>query len=74
MCWDQLSTTTRTACRASIDERPIAGILDRSRDSNPFRSYTIVHILSCSGDLHIGDVKHWYIDPKGVPVEQRGCR
>jgi len=40
--------------------------------SNPFNSYTILHVLYCSGDAHSGNVTREYNDLHGVPVMQRG--
>jgi len=36
------------------------GIYDNTNVLNSFNDYTIVHILYCSGDLHIGDVTRNY--------------
>jgi hypothetical protein len=36
------------------------GIYDNTNVLNNFNDYTIVHILYCSGDLHIGDVTRNY--------------
>lgn len=41
-------------------------------EQNPFRSFTVVNVLYCSGDLHAGNVTRSYSDSKGVPVQQRG--
>lgn len=48
------------------------GVFDRNQESNAFRSYTVVNVLYCSGDIHGGNVVQDYVDSNGEPVQQKG--
>lgn len=47
-------------------------MFDRVNVLNKFRTYTIIHISYCSGDLFGGDVVRPYNDKAGQPVVQKG--
>lgn len=52
LCFD-----SRSCGSQSVLKTPIAsstGVFDLSNPDNPFQDWTIVHVLYCSGDLHIG--------------------
>lgn len=72
-CWDDMSTDFFTACTTDAAPNGQTGIFSRTDPRNPFREYTILHILYCSGDVHIGHVTRPYVDEKGVPVQQNGA-
>lgn len=48
------------------------GVFDRDNNLNAFKSYTIVHVLYCSGDVHAGNTIRKYTDSQGKPVKQVG--
>jgi len=48
------------------------GILDVANQQNPYHGYTLVEVLSCSGDIHIGHKDSNFFDAKGQPAKQRG--
>jgi len=70
-CWNEVSTKagfcTTDAVPASLD-----GVYDHSNPSNPYKDYTVVHVLYCSGDMHAGNVTRDYTDDAGEPVVQVG--
>jgi hypothetical protein len=70
-CWDQVSTSG-AFCSTDASPNALTGVFDRSNPSNPYASFTIVHVLYCSGDLHAGNVTRAYDDPAGLPVVQAG--
>jgi hypothetical protein len=56
-----------------VDEHPEfpgAGILDFSRDDNPFADYSFIYVASCTGDGDLGDVTREY-SPE-LTVEHNG--
>ena len=59
VCWDS-SSTSQATCRLPLSIQQPYGIYDNTNVLNNFSDYTIVHILYCSGDLHIGDVTRNY--------------
>lgn len=72
-CWDLLTYWTTLACTRKPYPNKGEGIFDRHNYANPFQRYTIVHILYCSGDVHIGDASHIYwLDVNWRHAEQRG--
>ena len=50
---------------------PMVGIFSRTDAMNPYRNYTIVSVLYCSGDLHLGNYD-WSYFFGTVNVKQRG--
>mmetsp|Transcript_15439 Transcript_15439/g.43752 ORF Transcript_15439/g.43752 Transcript_15439/m.43752 type:complete len:447 (+) Transcript_15439:86-1426(+) len=71
-CWDK-SSTVGHLCTTNVYPQGELGVFDRSNpDVNKYADYTIVHLMYCSGDMHIGNVVRPYDDRKGVPVTQRG--
>jgi hypothetical protein len=70
-CWDETSTKLGF-CTSDVSPQQPVGIFDRSNTNNAFRSYTIVHVLYCSGDVHAGNSTRPYTDRKGKPVVQAG--
>jgi hypothetical protein len=70
-CWDELSTKGGF-CTTDAVPSDLVGVFDHSNSENPFKSYTVVHNLYCSGDLHAGNVTRVYTDDAGVPVQQVG--
>ncbi len=69
-CWDK-ATTAAGMCTTTIGPNAPVGVFDRQNDENPFKDYTIVHALYCSGDVwagqHTADYTH-----KGNSVTQVG--
>ncbi len=49
---------------------PGGGILDFSRDDNPFADYSFIYVASCTGDVDLGDATHEY-SPE-LTVEHNG--
>lgn len=70
-CWDEASTTA-SLCTTDSSPQSLVGLFDRTNTKNKFRSYTIVHVSYCSGDLFGGNVTRSYNDKKGQPVVQVG--
>lgn len=77
-CWSQATYLApgpacwKTAARNDPDK---AGIFDRTNPANPFQNFTLIHIMYCSGDLHIGRSNHTWLVPGSYqkrPVLQRG--
>jgi hypothetical protein len=48
------------------------GVFDRTQAGNAFKSYTVVNVLYCSGDIHGGNIVRDYVDSNGEPVTQKG--
>eukprot|EP01040_Poterioochromonas_malhamensis_P003221 gene3221-3433_t len=71
-CWDEWSTTTGGFCTTDVAPQSLIGAFDRTNPKNAFKSYTIVHVLYCSGDVHSGNTVRSYNDASGQPVVQVG--
>lgn len=72
-CWDFLSTSIAACNTGAFAQGPQGGIFDRNPESsNPFRDYTLVHVLYCDGSVHGGNVTRPYRDKAGRPVQQTG--
>jgi hypothetical protein len=69
-CWDQASTAAGL-CTSDIGPNAPVGVFDKNNDLNPFKDYTIVHALYCSGDVYAGNVTQPY-KHRGQPVTQMG--
>ena len=75
VCWNKYSALYPSlVCKmeAGDVEQKSFGVFDRQEELNPYRHYTIVHILYCSGDLHLGDARMQYSQITGHPVFHRG--
>jgi len=70
-CWDEASTNAGF-CSTSVSPASLIGMFDRENELNPYKDYTVVHALYCSGDLWGGNVTQSYNDADGVPVTQKG--
>lgn len=73
-CWDSASILIN-ACSEKVYPVPADGIFDVKSLQNRYRTYTIISVLYCSGDLHIGDYD-WDYDVLGFDkkrVYQRGA-
>lgn len=70
-CWDEKSSKDNLCTTDAVPQPPV-GIFNRNNPLNKFKSYTIVHIMYCSGDLHSGDIVRPYNDPDGFPQKQKG--
>jgi hypothetical protein len=66
-CWDEMTTSHFRACKDNLGGHPTDGMFNRSDPRNPLRSHTVVMVVYCSGDLHIGDTAREYGD-----IVQRG--
>lgn len=71
-CWNEETTMGDTLCSTDATPLPHWGVFDRNQESNAFRSYTVVNVLYCSGDIHGGNVVQDYVDSNGEPVQQKG--
>lgn len=58
-CWDKLSTEGGF-CTTTAEPNSAAGVFDPSNAANPFKDYTIIHALYCSGDVWGGNVTQPY--------------
>ena len=77
-CWDRTSTRMAMCSHIAWPHGSTAatkanGIFARGYAANPWREYTLVHVLYCSGDLHAGNVTRPYCDRTGSPVAQVGA-
>jgi hypothetical protein len=71
-CWDQ-GSTNMAMCKFRPDKQCICGLFDRKHRYNPYKDWTMLHILYCSGDAHAGDVaRNWQITHNGKPVRAEG--
>lgn len=70
-CWDQASTRAGL-CTTDCVPQKLIGVFDRDNAKNPYRDYTVVHLMYCSGDIWGGNVTRDYNDSAGVPVIQKG--
>ena len=70
-CWDKASTLAGLCTSDSVPQNPV-GVFDRDNVNNNFASYTIVHVLYCSGNVHAGNVTRDYTDNTGNAVIQKG--
>uniref|UniRef100_A0A7S2LK29 EF-hand domain-containing protein n=1 Tax=Zooxanthella nutricula TaxID=1333877 RepID=A0A7S2LK29_9DINO len=66
-CFNEYTTLNQSLCKQQISAHPVAGIYNKSDARNPFRSHTIVMVVYCSGDLHVGSAARSY-----GGVQQRG--
>ncbi|GMI54638.1 hypothetical protein TeGR_g2927, partial [Tetraparma gracilis] len=73
-CWDRVSTAAGLCTTSSSPTTSDPGLFCRSDcpAEHPFSDYTIVQVLYCSGDAHVGNVTRPYSDSKGEPVSQTG--
>ena len=58
------------------DPATYAGVLDSSDPSNPMRTWSMVYIPNCTGDLHSGSKTTTYVDPatrQPFSIEHRGA-
>jgi Pectinacetylesterase len=74
-CWDWVSCSGLFDSSVEPDE-PVAfrGIFDRAEPRNPLRSYSVVFVPYCTGDVHIGDASVSYGADGSRPVAHRGFR
>ncbi len=70
-CWNEGSTKAGF-CSSDSSPQSLVGIFDRTNEANAFKSYTIVHVLYCSGDVHGGNTTRPYNDKDGQPIVQVG--
>ena len=73
-CWDRISTVPLSLCTTSCSSQMNTGLFDKTDERNPYKDYTIVHIMYCSGDAHAGISTRDYNDLKGEPVVQVGAK
>mmetsp|Transcript_74173 Transcript_74173/g.241190 ORF Transcript_74173/g.241190 Transcript_74173/m.241190 type:complete len:642 (+) Transcript_74173:77-2002(+) len=59
-CFNEYTTMKQTMCKTGISETPTTGIYNKSDIRNPFKDHTIVQVVYCSGDLHIGGTARQY--------------
>lgn len=59
-CFNEYTTIKETMCKTNIDEPPTDGVYDKANPRNPFRTFTIVTVIYCSGDLHVGQTARTY--------------
>mmetsp|Transcript_82870 Transcript_82870/g.215913 ORF Transcript_82870/g.215913 Transcript_82870/m.215913 type:complete len:680 (+) Transcript_82870:87-2126(+) len=59
-CFNEYTTMNQTMCKTNIADRPRSGVYNKSDERNPFRAYTIVSVVYCSGDLHVGSTARPY--------------
>ena len=75
-CWNPLTSQLLRPC--SIDALPepdSPGVFNREDVNNPYKDWTIVHVLYCSGDLHVGNAMMPYKDfISGEPIKHWGAR
>lgn len=70
-CWDKVSTKLGF-CSFDVSPQSPIGIFDRTNKNNQFRTYTIVHVMYCSGDVFVGNSTRPYTDSNRKPYRQVG--
>jgi hypothetical protein len=70
-CYDKLSTNLGACTKDAVPVGEV-GIFDRKNPLNPYKDFTIVFLMYCSGDAWAGNVTRPYNDKAGVPVTQHG--
>lgn len=78
-CWNQQTTRAsssfidNTFCSTeAIPWTPKYGVFDRADPRNKFSDFTIINVLYCSGDNHVGNVVRPYLDENNGSVVQKG--
>jgi len=73
-CWDRPSTWAHFCSTRIGPETHTSGIFDANNAANPFADFTVVAVLYCSGDVHIGNKTQDYDDEpeSGYPAKQYG--
>mmetsp|Transcript_24493 Transcript_24493/g.53265 ORF Transcript_24493/g.53265 Transcript_24493/m.53265 type:complete len:570 (-) Transcript_24493:432-2141(-) len=59
-CFNEFSTMSKTMCITDVTATPTKGIYNRTNPKNPFRHHTLVQVIYCSGDLHVGNTARPY--------------
>jgi hypothetical protein len=77
-CWDEhttISSLNESQTYCATDALPWLphGMFDLKDVRNSYANYTIINILYCSGDNHIGSVTRDYTDHVGGVVKQAGA-
>ena len=78
-CWNQATTLSsgvegsKVYCFTDAEPWPVYGVFDRSDHRNSYAAYTIINILYCSGDNHVGNAVRNYTDNSGGAVIQKGA-
>ena len=62
-CWDVLSTAVAACSTGAFPQGTRGGVFERTAQ-NPFKNYTIVHLLYCDGSLFNGNVTRPYLGAK----------
>ena len=74
-CFDETSILLDT-CQKTPESVPLDGIFNRQDPRNRYRHYTVVSVLYCSGDIHVGNNYQWgfwdIFKLGEQPVYQRG--
>lgn len=72
-CWTVMTTTIGTCRPTAGHPANRTGIFDRFNPKNPYKDYTILQILYCSGCLHVGNSERPYTRAfSDKKIEQRG--
>jgi hypothetical protein len=71
LCWDE-TTFLGGYCRPIIILDEGHGIMDKSDSNNPFKDYSVINNMYCSGDAHVGHADGGFADHSGQPVLYRG--
>ena len=69
-CWDQITVDAGMCTTSAVPNDPV-GVFDRINPKNPFKDYTIVHFLYCSGEVWSGQTVSSY-SYDGKPAVQVG--
>ena len=59
-CWDNLNFVIMPTCTTKAKRHAQRGVFNRNDVRNPYRTWTVVEVLYCTGDLHIGNAKKKY--------------
>jgi hypothetical protein len=73
-CWDEATTSIPICTQSAAPTTGDPGVFCRSdcHKPNKFEDFTIVQILYCTGDAHIGDTVRPYTDDIGLNITQTG--
>jgi hypothetical protein len=60
-CWDVVSTIATACTTGAFGQGTKGGVFERNEPSNPYRHYTVLHVLYCDGSMFAGNVTQDYL-------------
>lgn len=71
-CFDERSSRSGLCVPNALPDGAMEVLRSDTYPDDRIKAYTVVTVLYCSGDLHLGDTQREYPDEHGMPIEQRG--